>query len=213
MELPKENGGGNFKPIEPGTYGAICTRFIDLGTQETRYQGEVSSKRIVLLSWEIPEERVEYEHEGRQINRPALAMQRFTWSMHTKSRLRPFLESWRGMPFKESDLGPGGFDTKNLVGAPALLNIINTEKDGNLYSNIASISRLPKGMEKPEPEGDLIYIALQEDRFNQVAFDALSDKMRDTIAKSAEYQAVISGGTAQSQSSDSMDDIDDEIPF
>jgi hypothetical protein len=61
--------------------------------------------------------------------------------MHTKSKLRPFVEGMLGAPLfdKEAD----NFDFESLLGQKCLLNVVHEEKNGNVYANIAGAS--PKG--------------------------------------------------------------------
>ena len=123
MYLPAPNES-NFMPVPAGTHLGICYRVIDLGTQSTTFKGEQKQAHKVLISWEIPEEKME---DGR----PFMISQSYTWSMHEKSNLRKALEAWRGMAFTERDFGPNGFDIKNVLGKACTLSIVHTSKDGS----------------------------------------------------------------------------------
>ena len=89
MFLPQPTEGGNFEPAPAGTHVAICYRVIDLGTQESVYNGEKKSARKVLISWELP-------NEEKADGKPFVISATYTWSMHEKSTLRKTLEAWRG---------------------------------------------------------------------------------------------------------------------
>lgn len=214
MYMPP-NSGGDFTPPPAGTHIAVCYRLIDLGTQIGEYKGERSVKRKIMLSWEIPDERTD---EGK----PFTISQRYTFSSHEKSALRKDLEAWRGMRFQESDFGPGGFDIKNVLGVGCMLSIIHTEKDGKTYSNISSLSKLPKGMKAPAPENDITYLSLEPGAFDRSVYEKLSDGIKQTIQKSPEWAALL--GTTRYQHDDgpmatpdpSRDyerELDDPIPF
>src|SRR5688572_9522594 len=123
MHLPKPTEGGDFTPPPAGAFPAICHRFIDLGTQTSNFNGETKHQRKVMLSWEVADEQ-----ERMEDGRPYTISQRFTWSMHEKATLRKTLESWRGKAFEDSDFGPGGFDTRKLIGQPCMLSIIHVDK-------------------------------------------------------------------------------------
>ena len=62
--IAKESGGGgSFTPVPPGMHLARCYRIIDLGTQESTYQGTVKKLPKVMLQFEVHgEEVVFYDH-------------------------------------------------------------------------------------------------------------------------------------------------------
>lgn len=179
------DSGSDYKPIEAGNYAATCIRVIDLGTQTTNYQGEEKSARKVRIFWEIPEVMTEWE--GQQ--RPATISSTYTASLHEKANMRKVLESWRGRSFTPDELK--GFDTKNVLGAACLLNIVHTEKDGKTYANVAGVTPLIKGMPKPEVVGPIINFDL--DDFQPEVLEGLHDKLREQIKASPEYRALVTG--------------------
>lgn len=179
------DSGTDYKPLPAGNYAATCIRVIDLGTQTTNYQGEEKSARKVRIFWEIPEETVEWEGEVR----PATISSTYTASLHEKANLRKVLESWRGRAFTADELK--GFDTKNVLGAPCLLNVVHTEKDGRTYANVAGVTPLIKGMAKPELTGPLVNFDL--DDFQPEVLESLHEKLRDQIKASPEYRALTTG--------------------
>src|ERR1700761_8167252 len=119
MFVPAPNES-NFAPVPAGTHLGICYRVIDLGTQETNFSGEVKHQHKVMLSWEIPEEKMD---DGR----PFAISQSYTWSMHEKAKLRKDLEAWRGAAFAAKDFGEGGFDIRNLLDKPCTLSIVHKQ--------------------------------------------------------------------------------------
>jgi hypothetical protein len=207
------DSGTDYKPLPAGNYAATCIRVIDLGTQTTNYQGEEKSARKVRIFWEIPEETVEWEGQVR----PATISSTYTASLHEKANLRKVLESWRGRSFTPDELK--GFDTKNVLGAPCLLNVVHTEKDGRTYANVAGVTPLIKGMAKPEITGPLINFDL--DAFEPDVLDGLHDKLREQIKASPEYRALTTGeagfsghATDEGVANGAGDyDPENEIPF
>lgn len=177
MYLP-QNTGGEFETPPSGTHVAVCYRIVDLGTQQTDYQGQIKHQRKVMLSWELPDEKMA---DGR----PFTIHQRYTLSSNEKSRLRQDLESWRGAKFTDADFGPGGFDIRKILGVGCLLSIIHDNKQGKTYANISALSRLPKTMVAPPPTNPKVYFSL--DSWDDTAFEALSEGLRNTIKKSPEY--------------------------
>lgn len=136
--IAKEPKGGNFVPAPPGTHAAVCVDVVDLGMLEVSFGGETSLKHKIRLVWQIEEVMAD--------NRPYIVQKMYTLSLHQKAQLRKDLESWRGKQFSPEELE--GFDVENLLGVNCLLNVIQevSTKNGKTYSNIASIMRLPKGM-------------------------------------------------------------------
>src|SRR5260221_10547348 len=141
MHLPAPNER-DFESPPAGTHLAVCYRVIDLGTQDSSYNGQQKRQHKVLVSWELPDEKMA---DGR----PFTISQRYTWSMSEKAALRRDLESWRGKPFSDADFGDQGFDIRKLLGVGCLLTIVHTAKNGKTYANITSIARLMKGMSTP----------------------------------------------------------------
>lgn len=211
MKLPA-NTGSDFAPPPAGTHYAICYRVIDIGTQQVEWQGKIKHQRKVILSWELPSEKMD---DGQ----PFSIHQRYTLSSSEKSRLRQDLESWRGLKFTEADFGPGGFDIKKLLGVPCLLNIVHAIKDDHTYANIAAIVKPPKGTPLQSLTNPLVYLDL--DDFDADTFESLSEGLRGTIMKSPEYQEAISGKKSRPHDDEppprdsEHDGLDDgsDIPF
>lgn len=210
MHLPKPSEGGDFTPPPAGVFPAICYRFIDLGTQQSNYQGQTKMQHKVMLSWEITD-----ADEKMEDGKPWTISQRYTWSMSDKATLRKTLESWRGKPFEESDFGDGGFDTKNLIGAPCLLSIMRVEKDGKTFANISSVTKLPKQMPPGTLTNDKVYFAL--DDFDAGTLAKLSDSLQTIIKASPEYQSLgkpqDNGYHAPSSGDPGWQPDDNTIPF
>lgn len=175
--LPKENDS---ELTPSGSHVVICYRTIDLGTQEVDFQGKLKHQRKIMLSWEIPSEKMK---DGRCFT----VHKKFTLSASAKGTLRKFLESWRGQPFTEKDFG--NFDITKLIGKPALMSILHAPgTDGTVYANIASIMAAPKGTTIPAPENEPLAFSLSA--FDPAVFDKLSDSLKEQIKKSPEYQAL-----------------------
>lgn len=214
MKLPPS--GGDFTPPPAGTHIAICYRVIDLGTQQTEYQGKVKHAHKVLVSWELPNELMpDGEHRGE----PFTQHQRYTLSSHEKSTMRKHLESWRGKAFTDAELE--AFDMKNMLGKACFLSLVHESKQGRTYCNIGAIGALPKGTQVPALKNVPQYLSLDgmlDSDFDAV-FAKLSESLQGTIRKSPEFQElqrrrqrtpehISDAPTTQNDS-----DLDDEIPF
>jgi hypothetical protein len=181
---------------------------IDLGRQTTEYQGEKKVQHKVLLSWEIADEEVRMS-DGR----PFTISSRYTWSMHEKAALRKDLESWRGLAFTDADFGETGFNIKKLIGAPCLLNLIENEKAGKKYTNISSISKMPRQMTAAPLVNETAYLWLTKPLFDAAVFAKLSDNLKATIMKSPEWLDATSVEKTQGENAVRHDGFDDDIPF
>jgi hypothetical protein len=218
MELSTANGGSgrDYEPAPEGMHRAVCYRFVDLGTQTVEWKGQTKHQRKVLLSWELVDTEEEFvDGDGHTVRQPFSIHQRFTWSMHEKGNLRPFLESWRGRRFKDEDLASGGFDAQKLINAPCYMNVIHNEKDGRVYANIGSINPLPPQMKEgmPAMHNKPLYFGMTPvERFDKHALAALSDKMQETIKASPEYRAILDP-KPQTQGDPADNALDDDIPF
>lgn len=209
MHLPKPSEGGDFTPPPAGIHPAICHRFIDLGTQQSTFEGQTKQQHKVLLSWEITDPEVRME-DGK----PFIISQRYTWSMSDKATLRKTLESWRGKPFEEADFGPGGFDTRKLVGTPCMISIMQVTKNGKTYANISAVTKLPKQVPAGELQNETIYFSLED--YDAATLGKLSDSLQATIKSSPEYRALGNGNADTSYHAPDGDpgwQPDSDIPF
>ncbi len=66
-----------------------------------------------------------------------------TATLNEKSRLRPFLEAWRGKRFTAEELK--GFDPDVLLGVNATIQILHVTKNDKVYDNISTIMKAAKG--------------------------------------------------------------------
>ncbi|MBN8744800.1 MAG: hypothetical protein J0I24_10905 [Thiomonas arsenitoxydans] len=164
-----------------GPQAARCTRLIDLGAQLSDYQGEAKSARKVLLTWRLSELRSDGE--------PFQVSRRFTASLHEKSALRAFLKAWRGRDFTPDELA--AFDLKKLLGAPALLNLTPTQRNGRDYVDIVSVSPIPRGMPLPQPLGDNEGLLFDlSDSSTHHHLQDLSERLQEQIKDSPEWRAL-----------------------
>lgn len=132
-------------PIPEGSYAAVCVGMVDIGEQITKFEGKEMKKHQIVIVWELPEETIEVD--GQMVSRTI--SKTYTASLHERSALRKDLKSWRGREFTEDELE--GFNLRNILSAPCLLQIIHRVTPDGSYANISSIMSLPKGMPKPTP--------------------------------------------------------------
>lgn len=180
MFMP-QNNGSDFELPPEGTHLAVCYRVIDLGTQMIEWQGQKKPQHKILISWELPDEKMD---DGR----PFTIGQRYTLSSSEKARLRQDLEAWRGRPFTDHDFDPTNpdrFNIKKLLGAGCLLTIVHSEKQGKHYANIKSVARMMKGQVTPKPVNSVVYFSL--DDYQEPVFEGLTDGLKKVIMASPEW--------------------------
>ncbi len=184
-------------PAPEGTHLALCCQIIDIGTQHSEYYGTDSHK--VVFGWELPNE-LNPEDE----NKPFLVWKRYTLSLNEKAALRAHLESWRGKKFSDEELR--GFDLKNVLGKPCLLNVVHSEG----YANVAAVMAVTKGTPIPKPSHTQIFFDIDE--WNDEVFKTFSPKMQQTISNSKE--AIDKFGQRANGAAPAEINLDDDaIPF
>ena len=209
MSVYASSNPTDYKPIDSGTYVARCFSMVHIGTvgQELFEKKEANKVRI---TWELPTETKIFK-EGEEPKILTIGKE-FTLSLHEKSNLRKFLESWRGRGFTEEEAKK--FDVTKLLGVPCMLSVIHkTSKQGKLYAEISSISTLPKSLTCPEQINLNFEFSLEN--FDQKKFDSLPDWLKDKIKTSKEYRELTD--PAHSDISGKDEDIEvennDGLPF
>ena len=195
------SGGGSsgFQEVKAGTYSARCIKVIDLGTQQSNFNGEISWRRQVLVIWELPSELKENTTE------PLTISKFYTLSLHEKSNLGIDLTSWRGRAFTEKE--KQGFDITKLLGVPCMLNVI---EGNNGKSKVGSLMPLPKGTEIAEQITPSLSFAVEDyQNGKKEAFNQLSEGIRNIILRAKEFEGIEKedNGTESAGGDDDLDDI------
>lgn len=137
--------GKSFDPVPAGMHYGICTWLYDLGTQNVDYAGKSKKQAHVLISWELPDVRIDVEVNGVTVNMPRMFSKEFNASLDKRATLRKILEGWRGSPFSKDELS--GFDLRNILKKCCLLQVIHQEKeDGGTKAVLQSVVPLMAGM-------------------------------------------------------------------
>lgn len=204
--MAKDSGGKDFKKVSPGCHFAICNMVVDCGLQEG-FSGKPQHK--VYLRWEVPDERVEYDKDGKHHEGPCSIGSLYTLSLSEKANLRKVLENWRGKPFTLEELK--GFDIVAILGKPCQIMVQHSE-DGK-YANVTGVmgpSREQKERARTaRAENELISYSLEEhsaERFNKLP-NWLKEKIESRMEEPTE------GQPSSAQSSSQTEDFDDDIPF
>jgi hypothetical protein len=194
--IVKASGGTPYEPAPAGSHAARCIEFVDLGTQESTFQGQTKSARKVRLKWELPLERME---DGR----PFTVSKTYTASLHEKAQLRKDLEGWRGKNFTKAE--EAGFDISSILGKTCQLTVLHEERDGKSYATVKGVGPLTKGLTVPPQENPSVFFSL--DAFDAEVFMGLGKFAIEKISQSPEYQRAVSAELAET----TLDESD--IPF
>ena len=190
--------------VPAGSYVGRCYSMIHIGTIVYQYQGETVRQNKLRISFELPNETKVFK-EGEEA-KPYVISKDFTFSLHEKSRLRPFLEAWRGKAFTEDEIGK--FDVEKLISVPAFINIIHSEKG---YAEITSASQLPKGLEclaQVNPTQILTY-----DNWNEELYQKLPNFLKEKIASSEEFRKMKGLALPADYPPEENASLDSSIPF
>lgn len=112
----------SFTPAPSGLHRAVCVDAVNLGLVVHPQYGK---KHMCALHFELSANMAD--------GRPFTISRRFSVSLGKKASLRAFLTEWFGKD-------PGkSVDMEALVGKPAQILVVHTEKDGEVYANIKAI--------------------------------------------------------------------------
>jgi len=183
MKIEQKNK--DFGPRENPPQGTQCARLIhiiDLGTQETEFQGVKKEKRQVRLTWELVDAQMS---DGRNF----VIGKTFNASLY-KSGLLDTIESMTG---KQIEFEPdGSFDMGQLLDKPCMLTVVHATKGDKTYANIGAVSPMPtikgKLVDADPSTNHLINFSLNP--FDQDVWDMVPKWVQAIVEKSPEYAAV-----------------------
>jgi len=208
------NGGGQTVPA--GTHVARCYQIIHIGTIPDTFQGEDRLVDKVRLVFELPLETADFG-KGEQ---PFSIGRDFTLSMHEKSGLRAFVQSWLGKSMSDSDAAK--FDIGTLLGKEAMVSVMHrTANTGRTYADLKGASPLAKGMTCPPQVNSAFLLDYDSEDFD-LRFKMLPEWLQNKVSSSAEFSQRLDRAADQMNNAKAMleqsglvqstDDTDD-MPF
>jgi len=205
--VASDKGGKGFDPVAEGVHNAVSYSVVDLGTHlDEKFRNRNHS---ILITWEIPSERIEIERDGVKMNLPRAISRKYTLSLNEKANLRKDLQTWRGRVFTEQELQ--GFDIKNVLGKSCMIQVIHNKSGEKTYANIAAIMPLMKGVAPLVPENPLVFYSMTDHR-DQIP-DMVPEWVRDIIKTSDEWQAFRPAEESHPPAGNDVPDNSDEVPF
>lgn len=209
MGLTAKEEGQKRDPVAEGAHHAVCYAVVDLGTQPPLPGSQFSKRqRKALFMFELPDERMQLERDGVQLDLPRGISRDMPVSLHEKSNMRKFLVAWRGRQFTDEELK--GFDLKNVLNANCVINVVHNAKG---YADIASVMPLMKGATKRTPENRPLVFDLDEHPAGAPLPESLPQWVRERIERSDEWQARLGNGHDDSHAPPPDEGADDPIPF
>tara|TARA_E500000178_G_scaffold273327_1_gene271681 strand:- start:4 stop:600 length:597 start_codon:yes stop_codon:yes gene_type:complete len=185
-----------YPQLSTGVHNARCIRVIDLGTQRNEYQGQVSWKRKVMITWEV---------HNKDSEEPFEISNFYNNSLYEKANLSKDLTSWRGRPFTEDE--KKGFDISNLVGKVCQLNVI---EGNNGKPKVATV--LPTKDEVGiQHNKSLVFSIDQYQKGDLTIFNQLREGIRNMILQSKELEGQDQSDAKEHGENDI--DPDDTVPF
>lgn len=202
-------GGKDFKKVPAGCHFAICNMVVDLGIQEGTFQGKPKSQHKVYLRWEVPDERIAYEKDGKEVEGPCSIGATYTLSLSEKANLRKVLENWRGLPFTEQELK--GFDITTVAGKCCQIMVQHDTKGGKTYANVTGVMGISREQKErargaKSEVGVLVYSIEDSD---QSVYEKLPNWLKEKLESRVKPPSVHSA-TAHVGADEF---VDDDIPF
>lgn len=206
--VASDKGGKGFDPVTQGVHNSVCYSVVDLGHHLNNKFGKREHK--CLITWEIPDERIDIEKDGVKMNLPRAISREYTLTLGEKSNLRKDLQTWRGRVFTEQELE--GFDIKNVLGKSCMIQVIHNKKGEKTYANIAAIMPLMKGVAPLVPENPLVFYSMT-DHQDQIP-EKVPEWVRDIIKTSDEWVNFHPATEAYPPATDDAPaDNSDDVPF
>jgi len=208
------NGGGQTVPA--GTHVARCYQIIHIGTIPDNFQGEDRLVDKVRLVFELPLETADFG-KGEQ---PFSIGRDFTLSMHEKSGLRAFVQSWLGKAM--SDAEASKFDIGTLLGKEAMVSVMHrTANTGRTYADLKGASPLAKGMSCP-PQVNAAFLLDYDSQDFDLRFKMLPEWLQNKVSSSAEFSQRLDRAADQMNKAKAMleqsglvkpTENEDDLPF
>lgn len=162
------------------------------------------------MQWELYGEDEDGNPLVTDDGRPMSISKRYTLSLGENAQLRADLKSWRGKDFTPEELA--GFDISKVLSAPCMLNVSHAEKDGRTYTNVASITPVPKAMRAAIPKPINAPVIFDVSEPDMELLSDLSEKMQETIKGCKEWQKVsVSKAASKTAEADAFVDMPDDL--
>jgi len=191
MAVPMAEGK-EFDRIPDGSYLARIYQVIDMGTHESDFQGNITSKHKFAIRFETPTEMTVFkEEDGKQ---PFSLTSQVNFSITGKessmtSTLTKIIASVGDEPER-------GYNIFDLIGKVCMVTVKNeVSNNGKTYSNIKNFAPVPKLVDasKYPAINETKEFSLMEGMFDAETLETLGSWTKEKIMESPEYHEAISG--------------------
>lgn len=203
MSLVAKGSSTTIVPIEEGTHIAKCVSLIDLGTQKP-FNEKFKPSQKVMITFAVTDEK--YTNSDDEEVYKTISKE-YANSLNSKSNLYKDLNAWRGKRFTDEELK--GFDLRNIVGVPCQISITHTEKDGNKYANIGSVTGVPKGIKVEEEMDTLVFDLDDPDTYDN--FTNIPEWIQNKITSCIDFEKLPFNEWYEKANFDTIKD--EELPF
>lgn len=184
------SGGGPRVLPEAGTHVARCVKIIDLGTQETEFEGKKGKAKKVQFSFELIGQTWLFDEGGEDEKEvPFIVHKEYTASIGAKANLAKDLASWLG-----KKLDPKvPFKPETLLGKECQVVVLieTSKKSGEDYAKIGAIMAVPTKMGKVDrAASNKVFLSLNPEEFDVEVYKDLPQFLRDKIKSSPEFKAL-----------------------
>ena len=178
MKLTKSNTTA-FPQLEEGTYVGRLYSMIYLGTQVSEYQGSETESQKINVSWEIPEERLEFKDKDL----PRSISKEYTFSFHEKANFLKDVQIMLGRDIEKDE----EIDLKDLLGKTCLISV-GTTSGGK--AKVTGVAKLMKGQKCGAAENTPV-IFDNDENFDPEAFEKLPKFIKEKIVGAPEYSELV----------------------
>lgn len=140
LNARKASGGGSKQaPMEAGTYPARTVQMIDYGVQKQNdYQGQKKNPvNEVGITYEFLDEFMKDEDGEDKLDKPRWLSERVPLHNLNSDKAKS-TKRYYALDPNEEHAG----DFSKLTDIPCMVTVVNNEKDGNVYTNIAAVSAM-----------------------------------------------------------------------
>ncbi len=203
-------GGKDFKKVPPGCHFAICNMIVDLGIQQTEFKGQAKSQHKVYIRWEIPDERTEWEKDGKKMEGPCSIGATYTLSLSEKANLRKVLENWRGQPFTAAELK--GFDITTIAGKCCQLMVQHDTRGDKTYANVTGVMGISKDQRERarNAKSEVGVLVYELDNPDPDVYERLPNWIKEKLQQRVSAPKLTAATPALAGTAE---DFDDDIPF
>lgn len=224
MKVNMNSGRPPRKIIPKGTYNVILCGYYYIGTQRSDFKGEVKIKPEIVLAFDVPKIRVEWEGRDAPARMNAFAM---TLSIGRKAKFRGVVKAILGR-----DLTPeeeAGFTIDSLLGKPLSIRIDNYEgREKRLSDKIVSYGEVDADKPIPKLETKTFGLSCIDEVTQEPIIPTVEAGWPRWVIKkcynSEEFKRAIAAGkiaaqlfdspySAQSSGDYADSGDDDEVPF